>query len=47
VSDILDADELSAIDEATAQLMEDAVREAKSAPDPTPADVLTDVYVRY
>ena len=47
VSDIIDADELSAIDEATARLIEEAVREAKAAPDPTPADVLTDVYVRY
>jgi acetoin:2,6-dichlorophenolindophenol oxidoreductase subunit alpha len=47
VSDIVDADELAAIDDATARLMDEAVREAKAAPDPTPADVLTDVYVRY
>src|SRR3954469_13627924 len=47
VSDIVDAGELKAIDDASAQLMDDAVREAKAAPDPTPADVLTDVYVRY
>jgi pyruvate dehydrogenase E1 component alpha subunit len=47
VSDIVDAGELKAIDDATAQLMDEAVREAKAAPDPTPADVLTDVYVRY
>jgi acetoin:2,6-dichlorophenolindophenol oxidoreductase subunit alpha len=47
VSDIIDADELSAIDEASARLMDEAVSEAKAAPDPTPADVLTDVYVRY
>jgi len=44
---IVEAEELTAIDETTAQLMDDAVREAKAAPDPTPADVLTDVYVRY
>ena len=44
---ILQAEELTEIDTATAQLMDDAVREAKAAPDPTPADVLTDVYVRY
>ncbi len=44
---ILQAEELTEIDEATAQLMDEAVREAKAAPDPTPADVLTDVYVRY
>jgi TPP-dependent pyruvate/acetoin dehydrogenase alpha subunit len=47
VSDIIDAGELAEIDEATRKLMDDAVREAKAAPDPTPADVLTDVYVRY
>ena len=44
---ILEAEELTEIDQATARLMDDAVREAKAAPDPTPADVLTDVYVRY
>ena len=41
------ADELAAIDAASKQLMEEAVSEAKAAPDPTAADVLTDVYVRY
>jgi pyruvate dehydrogenase E1 component alpha subunit len=44
---IIEADELSAIDEATKRLMDEAVAEAKAAPDPTAADVLTDVYVRY
>jgi acetoin:2,6-dichlorophenolindophenol oxidoreductase subunit alpha len=44
---ILEAEELTEIDEATARLMDEAVREAKAAPEPTPADVLTDVYVRY
>jgi acetoin:2,6-dichlorophenolindophenol oxidoreductase subunit alpha len=44
---ILEAEELTEIDQATARLIDDAVREAKAAPDPTPADVLTDVYVRY
>jgi acetoin:2,6-dichlorophenolindophenol oxidoreductase subunit alpha len=44
---IIEAGELTAIDEATAKLMEEAVTEAKASPDPTPADVLTDVYVRY
>jgi pyruvate dehydrogenase E1 component alpha subunit len=44
---IVEAEELTEIDTATAQLIEEAVREAKAAPDPTPADVLTDVYVRY
>ena len=44
---LVEADQLSAIDEATRRLMDEAVAEAKAAPDPTAADVLTDVYVRY
>jgi TPP-dependent pyruvate/acetoin dehydrogenase alpha subunit len=44
---IVEADELTAIDRAVATLIDDAVRDAKAAPDPTPADVLTDVYVSY
>ena len=39
--------ELGAIDEAARRLIDEAVAEAKAAPDPTAADVLTDVYVRY
>jgi TPP-dependent pyruvate/acetoin dehydrogenase alpha subunit len=30
-----------------AALIDDAVTQAKAAPDPDPADLLTDVYVRY
>ncbi|MEA2227387.1 MAG: acetoin:2,6-dichlorophenolindophenol oxidoreductase subunit alpha [Solirubrobacteraceae bacterium] len=44
---IVEAGELSAIDREVATLIDEAVAEAKSAPDPTPADVLTDVYVSY
>jgi len=44
---IIEAEELTEIDTAAQRLMDEAVREAKAAPDPTPADVLTDVYVRY
>jgi TPP-dependent pyruvate/acetoin dehydrogenase alpha subunit len=44
---LLEPDELAAIDEAVRTLMDEAVAEAKAAPDPAPADVLTDVYVRY
>jgi acetoin:2,6-dichlorophenolindophenol oxidoreductase subunit alpha len=44
---LIEADELAAIDAASKQLMEEAVSEAKAAPNPTAADVLTDVYVRY
>jgi pyruvate dehydrogenase E1 component alpha subunit len=39
--------ELKAIDLEIAELIEDAVIEAKSAPKPEPADLLTDVYVSY
>jgi pyruvate dehydrogenase E1 component alpha subunit len=44
---LIDAADLEAIDSAVATLIEESVTEAKSAPDPTPADVLTDVYVSY
>ncbi len=41
------AEELAAIDAAARELVDDAVREAKEAPFPDVAEVLTDVYVRY
>jgi pyruvate dehydrogenase E1 component alpha subunit len=44
---LVEAGDLEAIDDATRRLMDEAVAEAKAAPDPTAADVLTDVYVRY
>jgi pyruvate dehydrogenase E1 component alpha subunit len=44
---LLSQDELDAIDSTVAALIEESVTEAKAAPDPTPADVLTDVYVSY
>jgi TPP-dependent pyruvate/acetoin dehydrogenase alpha subunit len=44
---ILDEGELSGIDESVRALIEEAVSEAKAAPDPTADDVLTDVYVSY
>ena len=43
----LSASELKGIDREIAELIEDAVAEAKSAPKPEPADLLTDVYVSY
>jgi pyruvate dehydrogenase E1 component alpha subunit len=46
-SGMVEAGDLSAIDAATRRLMDEAVAQAKAAPDPTAADVLTDVYVRY
>ena len=44
---IIERDELDAIDSTIGELIEKAVADAKAAPDPTPADVLTDVYVSY
>ena len=39
--------ELQAIDREVAELIEDSVAEAKSAPKPEPEELLTDVYVSY
>src|SRR4051794_10828716 len=39
--------DLDEIDSAIARLVDEAVDEAKAAPDPTPDDVLSDVYVAY
>jgi acetoin:2,6-dichlorophenolindophenol oxidoreductase subunit alpha len=44
---LVEEDELTEIDEAARALIEEAVTEAKAGPDPTPDDVLTDVYVKY
>jgi TPP-dependent pyruvate/acetoin dehydrogenase alpha subunit len=44
---MLSAEDLAEIDRAVGALIEEAVSEAKAAPDPTAADVLTDVYVAY
>lgn len=44
---VIALEELKAIDEQVAALIEDAVQQAKAAPFPTPADLLTDVYVSY
>ena len=43
----LSAAELAAVDDEVAILIDKAVAEAKAAPLPAPADLLTDVYVRY
>ena len=47
VAGVLSADELKAIDHEVLGLIEQAVTQAKAAPQPTAADLLTDVYVRY
>jgi TPP-dependent pyruvate/acetoin dehydrogenase alpha subunit len=44
---VLEREALDEIDASVKTLIDDAVREAKAAPDPTDADVLTDVYVKY
>ncbi|MDW3685935.1 thiamine pyrophosphate-dependent dehydrogenase E1 component subunit alpha [Cupriavidus sp. CV2] len=44
---VIALDDLKAIDEQVAALIEDAVQQAKAAPFPSPADLLTDVYVSY
>jgi TPP-dependent pyruvate/acetoin dehydrogenase alpha subunit len=45
--DLLDAGTLNAIDAEVLALIEAAVQEARTAPVPTAADVLEDVYVSY
>ena len=44
---VLKAAEVEAIDREVLALIEDAVKQAKAAPLPTAADLLTDVYVNY
>lgn len=44
---LVDASQLDQIDVEVEQLIENAVRKAKSDPKPTAADLLTDVYVSY
>jgi acetoin:2,6-dichlorophenolindophenol oxidoreductase subunit alpha len=39
--------ELDAVDAEVAKLIDEAVDEARAAPDPQPADLLTDVYIKY
>jgi acetoin:2,6-dichlorophenolindophenol oxidoreductase subunit alpha len=44
---LVDDDDLAAIDASVAQVIDDAVARAKAAEDPTPDEVLTDVYLSY
>ncbi len=44
---VIGADELRAIDQEVAELIEEAVREARLADEPSAADLLTDVYITY
>jgi TPP-dependent pyruvate/acetoin dehydrogenase alpha subunit len=46
-SGVVSADELAAIDRDVIELIETAVKEAKAAPQPTLADLTSDVYVNY
>ncbi len=43
----ISANELDAVDAEVARLIDEAVEEARAAPDPQPADLLTDVYIKY
>jgi TPP-dependent pyruvate/acetoin dehydrogenase alpha subunit len=44
---VVAAGELAAIDDEVMRLIEDAVAQAKAAPDPLPEDLTTDVYIKY
>ena len=44
---VLSEEELRAVDAEVLELIEEAVRQAKAAPDPSEADLTTDVYVKY
>ena len=44
---LLEAKEFDDADSAARQLIEEAVSEAKAAPEPKPETLLTDVYVSY
>jgi acetoin:2,6-dichlorophenolindophenol oxidoreductase subunit alpha len=46
-ADVIQPAELDAIDREVAALIDRAVTEAKEAPLPSAADLLTDVYVKY
>jgi pyruvate dehydrogenase E1 component alpha subunit len=46
-ANMVEDSDLNSIDEEVGALIDAAVDEAKSGPDPTEADLLTDVYVRY
>jgi len=46
-ADVIAPAELDAIDKEVAALIDRAVQEAKDAPLPSAADLLTDVYVKY
>jgi pyruvate dehydrogenase E1 component alpha subunit len=44
---LVDADDLAAVDASVREIVDDAVAKAKAAADPTPEEVVTDVYVSY
>ena len=46
-ANMVEESDLAAIDDEVSALIDAAVDEAKAGPDPTEADLLTDVYVRY
>ena len=44
---LVDADDLAAVDASVKEVIDDAVAKAKAGADPTPDEVITDVYVSY
>ena len=46
-ANMVEESDLTSIDDEVSALIDEAVDEAKAGPDPTEADLLTDVYVRY
>jgi acetoin:2,6-dichlorophenolindophenol oxidoreductase subunit alpha len=40
-------EDLRRVDDEVQALIDDAVEQAKAAPEPEPSDLLTDVYVKY
>lgn len=46
-AELVEEEELDRIDEEVVNLIDEAVREAKEAPNPGPEDLLTDVYANY
>jgi acetoin:2,6-dichlorophenolindophenol oxidoreductase subunit alpha len=44
---VVTAGDLGRVDTEVQALIDDAVELAKAAPEPDPADLLTDVYVKY
>lgn len=47
VEEVLDADAIARVDAEVVRLLDEAIEEARSAPEPAPPELLTDVYASY